>query len=66
MAVVLGRRNCGALSPKRTGDGELMSQGSTEEAVVIIKLAAEDVTVTLLRIKQRVRDKEVEVKGGTC
>jgi hypothetical protein len=42
-----------------------MNRGTAEEAVVIVKLAAEEFRVTWRRIKQRISDRMLEVKGGT-
>ena len=41
-AVDWGRRNCGALSPNGVSNDDVMSQGSADEAVVVIKLCAEE------------------------
>ena len=42
MAVGLGRRNCGALSPNEISNDDVMSQGSTDDVVVVLKLCAEE------------------------
>jgi hypothetical protein len=43
-----------------------MGQGSADETIVAIKAAANESTVTYLRIKLRPRDRMSKVKGGTC
>jgi hypothetical protein len=42
-----------------------MDRGSADEAVVIVKFGAGDFMVTWMRVKHRIRDRMLEVKGGT-
>jgi len=42
-----------------------MNRGSADEAVVIVKFGAGDFMVTWMRIKHRISDRKLEVKGGT-
>ena len=62
----LGRCNCDTLSPKRNSNVDVMNRGSTDEAVVIVKFGAEEFMVTWRRVKHRISDRRLEVKGGTC
>lgn len=62
----LGRSNCDSLSPKRSSNAVVMNRGSTDEAVVIVKFGADEFMVTWRRIKHRISDRTLEVKGGTC
>jgi hypothetical protein len=61
----LGRCNCDTLSPKRNSNVDVMDRGSTDEAVVIVKFGADDFMVTWMRVKHRISDRTLEVKGGT-
>ena len=60
-----GRSNCDSLSPKRNSNVDVMNRGLTDEAVVIVKFGADEVMVTWLRVKHRISDRMLEVKGGT-
>ena len=60
-----GRCNYDTLSPKRRSNVIVMVQGIADEAVVIIKLAADEILVTGWRIKPRDSVTDDEVKGGT-
>ena len=62
----LGRCNCDTLSPKRNSNVGVMNRGSADEAVVIVKFDADEFMVTWRRIKHRISDRRLEVKGGTC
>jgi len=42
-----------------------MNRGSTDEAVVIVKFGADEFMVTWRRVKHRISDRMLEVKGGT-
>ena len=42
-----------------------MNRGPTDEAVVIVKFGADEPMVTWGRIKHRISDNMLEVKGGT-
>jgi hypothetical protein len=42
-----------------------MGRGPADEAVVIVKLGADDLVVTQVRVKHRASGREPEVKGGT-
>lgn len=61
----LGRCNCDTLSPKRCSNAGVMNRGSTDEAVVIVKFGAGDFMVTWMRVKHRISNRRLEVKGGT-
>jgi hypothetical protein len=61
----LGRCNYDTLSPKQRSNAGVMNRGSADEAVVIVKFGASDFMVTWKRIKHRIRDRMLEVKGGT-
>ena len=61
----LGRCNCDALSPKRNSNVDVMNRGSADEAVVIVKFDADEFMVTWRRVKHRISDRRLEVKGGT-
>lgn len=61
----LGRCNCDTLSPKRDGDMPVMDRGSTDEAVVTVKLDADDAVAMQLRVKHPASGRKPEVKGGT-
>lgn len=43
-----------------------MSQGVSDEAIVVVKQAACENAVTCLRIKLLERDRRSKAKGGTC
>jgi len=43
-----------------------MNRWSTDEAVVIVKFGANEFMVTWRRVKHRISDRMLEVKGGTC
>jgi hypothetical protein len=62
----LGRCNCDTLSPKRNSNAGVMNRGSADEAVVIVKFGADEFMVTWRRVKHRISDRTLEVKGGTC
>ena len=62
---VLGRCNCDTLSPKRNSNVDVMNRGSADEAVVIVKFGADEFMVTWRRVKHRISDRMLEVKGGT-
>ena len=62
----LGRCNCDTLSPKRNSNVDVMNRGSADEAVVIVKFGADEFMVTWRRVKHRISDRRLEVKGGTC
>ena len=62
----LGRCNCDTLSPKRNSNVDVMNRGSTDEAVVIVKFGDDEFMVTWRRVKHRISDRMLEVKGGTC
>jgi len=62
----LGRSNCDSLSPKRRSNADVMNRGSTDEAVVVVKVGAVDFMVTWMRVKHRTSDRMLEMKGGTC
>ena len=63
---VLGRCNCDTLSPKRNSNVDVMNRGSAVETVVIVKFDADEFMVTWRRVKHRISDRTLEVKGGTC
>ena len=62
----LGRCNCDTLSPKRSSNADVMNRGSADEAIVIVKFGAGDFMVTWMRVKHRISNRTLEVKGGTC
>ena len=62
----LGRCNCDTLSPKRNSNVDVMNRGPADEAVVIVKFGANEFMVTWRRVKHRISDRTLEVKGGTC
>lgn len=43
-----------------------MGRGFADEAVVVVKLEADENAVTYLRVKLPVSGKMLEAKGGTC
>ena len=49
----------------RLNDRSGMNRGSADEAVVIVKFDADEFMVTWRRIKHRISDRRLEVKGGT-
>jgi hypothetical protein len=55
--------NYGTRFPNRRRDADCMSQGSTDEAVVAVKPAAEEGMVTCLRIKLPESDRDVGGEG---
>jgi len=61
----LGRCNYDTLSPKHSSNAGVMDRGPADEAVVIVKFGASDFMVTWMRVKHRIRDRRLEVKGGT-
>ena len=61
----LGRSNCDSLSPKRCSNVGVMNRGSSDEAIVIVKFGAGDSMVTWMRVKHRISNRRLEVKGGT-
>jgi hypothetical protein len=42
-----------------------MNRWSTDEAAVIVKFGANEFMVTWRRVKHRISDRKLEVKGGT-
>jgi hypothetical protein len=42
-----------------------MNRGSTDQAVVIVKCGADEFMVTWTRVKHRISDRMLEVKGET-
>ncbi len=62
---VLGRSNYDSLSPKRCSNTDVMSRGFSDEAIVIVKFGADEFMVTWMRIKHRISNRMLEVKGGT-
>jgi hypothetical protein len=42
-----------------------MNRGPTDEAVVAVKLGADEFMVTWMRVKHRENDRKSEAKGGT-
>jgi hypothetical protein len=42
-----------------------MNRGSADEAIVVVKLVADEFMVTWMRVKQRESDRKLETKGGT-
>lgn len=60
---VLGSCNCDSESPKRSRDVAVMSRGSADEAVVVVKPKASESMVTCLRVKPLVSDKDVGGEG---
>lgn len=62
----MGLRNCDSLSPKRSSNADVMNRGSSDEAIVIVKFCAGEVMVTWVRVKHRISNRMLEVKGGTC
>ena len=63
--LILGRRNCDAVSPKRHGDMRVMGQGVSDEAIVDVKRVADEGAVTYVRVKLLASDRMLESKGGT-
>jgi hypothetical protein len=43
-----------------------MNRGFSDEAIVIVKVDADEFMVTWKRVKHRNSDRTLEVKGGTC
>ena len=70
---VLGLSNCDTFastplstrSPKRNSNVDVKNRGSIDEAVVIVKFGADEFMVTWRRVKHRINDRMLEVKGGT-
>lgn len=62
----LGLRSCDSLSPKRSSNADVMNRGSSDEAIVTVKFCASERMVTWGRVKHRISDRMLEVKGGTC
>ncbi len=62
----LGRCNYDTLSPKPASNGQAMSRGFSDEAIVVIKRSAEEGAMTYQRIKLMVRNRKLKAKGGTC
>jgi len=56
--LILGRCNYDTLSPKHCGNVAEMEQGFADEAVVVVKLSADEVAVTLLRVKHSESNKD--------
>jgi hypothetical protein len=44
----------------------VMNRGSTDEAVVVVKVGADELMVTWRRVKHRNSNMMLEAKGGTC
>ena len=42
-----------------------MEQGISDEAIVVVKLLADEDAVTYLRVKPEVSNRRLEAKGGT-
>jgi hypothetical protein len=42
-----------------------MNQGFADEAVVVVKVGADEFMVTWMRVKRRTSDRGLEAKGGT-
>ena len=61
----LGRSNYDSLSPKRCSNADVMNRGVSDEAIVIVKFGAVEFMVTWRRIKHRISNRRLEVKGGT-
>mgnify|MGYP001586090797 CR=1 FL=1 len=61
----MGLRNCDSLSPKRSSNVDVMNRGSSDEAIVIVKFCACEFMVTLGRVKHKISNRMLEVKGGT-
>ena len=61
----LGRSNCDSLSPKRCSNADVMNRGFSDEAIVIVKFGANESMVTWTRVKHRISDRKLEVKGET-
>ena len=60
-----GRSNCDSLSPKHNSNVGVMNRGSADEAVVIVKFGADEFMVTWRRVKHRISNRTLEMKGGT-
>ena len=60
----LGRCNCDTLSPKHSSNAGVMNRGSADEAVVIVKVDANELLVTEGRIKHQNSDRMLEIKIG--
>ena len=63
---ILGRCNYDTVSPKHYRDVAVMGRGVSDEAIVAVKLLADDGAVTYLRIKAGDSNRMLEAKGGTC
>ena len=61
----LSRSNCDSLSSKRCSNADVMNRGFSDEAIVIVKFGASDFMVTWMRVKHQIRDRKLELKGGT-
>lgn len=61
--LLLDSCNYDSGSPKRSSNVAVMSKGSTDEAVVVVKSKTSEGMVTCLRIKSSVSDKDVGGKG---
>ena len=61
----MGRKNCDSLSPKCCSNADVMNRGPADEAVVVVKVGADDFMVTWMRVKHRNSDRKLEAKGGT-
>ena len=62
-----GRCNYDTLSPKRNSNITVMDRRTADEAVLIVKLSADEGMVTYLRRKLTANSStELKVKGGTC
>lgn len=60
---VSGSCNYDSGSPKRCRNAGVMSRGSADEAVVVVKLITDEDAVTYLRIKLSASYKDVEGEG---
>lgn len=60
---VSGRCNYDALSPKRSSNVIVMNGWSADEAVVLVKLNADEGMVTCPRVKRTASDMDVGGKG---
>ena len=58
-----GSCNYDSGSPKRSSNVAVMSRGSADEAVVVVKLITNEDAVTYLRIKLSASNKDVGGKG---
>jgi len=54
------------MSPKWSRDVAVRGRGLADEAVVVVKLEADEDAVTYLRTKLSESGRMLEAKGGTC